>query len=55
VAFSQGLQDLEAAAAGEHQVQQHQVEDLGIGLIKAIFASPRHHHVIVLTLQSRRE
>ena len=46
--MAQHLEDLETAAAGEHEIQNHQVEQLRIGVEKAVFASLGNHYVVVL-------
>jgi hypothetical protein len=47
----EGLQDLESASTGQHQVEDDQVEHLGIGAKEPLFASPGADDVVVLRLQ----
>jgi hypothetical protein len=50
-AFAERLQDLEAVAAREHEVQQHQIEALGVRPKKAVLARRRQDDFVVFGFQ----
>ena len=53
VTLSQGLQDLEPASAGKHQVEDHEIEGLRAGAKEAVLAGRGHHDIVVLRLECR--
>jgi hypothetical protein len=50
-ALPQDLENLETAPTREHEIENHYVEQFGIGVEKAVFASRSNHHIVVLRLQ----
>ena len=47
------LQDLETAAARQHQIEDNEVERLGIRTKKSVFTGHRDDDLVVLLLQRR--
>ena len=42
----------ETTPAGQHEVEDHHIKDLGMGVKEAFFASVGHDHVVVLCFES---
>ena len=55
VTVAERLQNLESAAAGQHQIEYDQVEDRGVRLEEPLFTRGCHDDLVVLRLQRRRE
>ena len=53
VPFAQRLQDLEPAPAGQHQIEDDQVEQLGVRAVEPVLSRRRDDDVVVLGLQGR--
>jgi len=51
--FPEGLQDFEAVPARQHQVENDEIEDLGVGAEESIFTRRRHDDVVVFPLQGQ--
>ena len=48
VAFPQRLQDFEPPTTRQHQIQQHEIEGLGVGPKETVLAGRRDHRVVAL-------
>lgn len=55
LSLAQGLQDLEATSAREHQVEQHEVKRLGGRAEKTLLAVRCHDDVVMLRLKGRSQ
>jgi hypothetical protein len=55
MALPEGLQDFEAAAARQHQVEDDEVEEFGVGSEKSVLTGRRHEDVVMLRLQGGGE
>jgi hypothetical protein len=55
VPLAERLENLEPAAAREHQIEHHQVEKLGIRTVEPVLTGGRHDHVVVVGLQGGRQ
>ena len=51
MSLPQGVQDLQPASAGKHQIQNDQVEHLGIRPKKPLVARSRDDDVVVIAVQ----
>ena len=55
VPLSERLENLEPAAAREHQIEHHQVEQLGVRAVEPVLTGGRDDDVVVLGLQCGRQ
>jgi hypothetical protein len=54
-ALSQGLQDLQPVPPWEHQVENDEIECVGVGAKKPVFAGGGDDHIVVLGFQRNSE
>ena len=53
--FPQRLQDFEPATTRQHQIQQHEIERLGVRSKETVLAGWRDHGLVALRLKRRRD
>ena len=52
VTLPQRLEDFEPTAPRQHQIEDDEIEELGVRSIESVFSRRRNHDVVVLSLES---